>query len=83
MYLLSRFERAVRASFVTKPDYLREGTQNELGWVKLAQNKNIYFKLGWHMLKIRADDEMSFSLSERNEAERLFFSKGRYNDLST
>lgn len=66
---------------VTKPDYLREGTQNELDWVELAQNKNIYFKLGWHMLKNRADDEMSFSFSERNEAERLFFSKGRYNDL--
>ncbi|KAK7188804.1 hypothetical protein DPSP01_014147 [Paraphaeosphaeria sporulosa] len=67
---------------VTKPDYLREGTQNELDWVELAQNKNIYFKLGWHMLKNRADDEMSFSFAERNEAERLFFSKGRYNDLS-
>ncbi|OAL42618.1 GTP-binding protein [Pyrenochaeta sp. DS3sAY3a] len=66
---------------VTKPDYLREGTQNELDWIELAQNKNIYFKLGWHMLKNRADNEMSFSFDQRNEAEALFFSKGRYNDL--
>ena len=42
---------------ITKPDYLREGSQNELDWIELAQNKNIYFKLGWYMLKNRADDD--------------------------
>ncbi|KAF2803435.1 GTP-binding protein [Mytilinidion resinicola] len=66
---------------VTKPDYLREGTQNKLDWVELAQNKNIYFKLGWHMLKNRADNKISFSFGQRNKAEALFFSKGRYNNL--
>ncbi|KAH7119872.1 dynamin family protein-like protein, partial [Dendryphion nanum] len=66
---------------ITKPDYLREGSQNELDWVELAQNKNVYFKLGWHMLKNRADNEMDFSFAQRNEAETTFFSKGRYNDL--
>lgn len=33
------------------------------------------------MLKNRADDEMAFTFAERNEAETLFFSKGRYVDL--
>ena len=66
---------------ITKPDYLRQGTSNELDWIELAQNKDIYFKLGWHMLKNRGDDEMDFSFAQRNEAEKLFFSKGRYNDL--
>jgi hypothetical protein len=67
---------------VTKPDYLREGSQNEADWIELAQNKNIYFKLGWHMLKNRGDHEMNFSFAKRNAAERLFFSKGRYANLS-
>lgn len=66
---------------ITKPDYLREGSQNEADWIDLAQNKNIYFKLGWHMLKNRGDDEMSYTFTQRNKAETLFFSKGRYNDL--
>ena len=66
---------------ITKPDYLREGSQNELDWIELAQNRNIYFKLGWHLLKNRADDEMSFSFAQRNQAEELFFNKGRYVDL--
>ncbi|KAF2798534.1 hypothetical protein K505DRAFT_371665 [Melanomma pulvis-pyrius CBS 109.77] len=66
---------------VTKPDYLREGSQNELDWIELAQNKDIYFKLGWHMLRNRADNEMKFSFAQRNEAEELFFSKGRYADI--
>ncbi|ORY18850.1 P-loop containing nucleoside triphosphate hydrolase protein [Clohesyomyces aquaticus] len=66
---------------ITKPDYLREGTSNELNWIEVAQNKNIYLELGWHMLKNRADDEMGFTFQQRNEAEELFFSKGRYLDL--
>ncbi|KAF2654105.1 dynamin family protein-like protein [Lophiostoma macrostomum CBS 122681] len=42
---------------------------------------NIYLKLGWHMLRNRSEDQMGFSFEKRNEAELLFFSKGRYNDL--
>jgi hypothetical protein len=67
---------------VTKPDYLRESSQNEQDWIELAQNKNIYFKLGWHVLRNRSDTEMNFTFTQRNEAEAIFFSKGRYNDLA-
>jgi hypothetical protein len=66
---------------ITKPDFLREGTDNELSWIELAQNKDIYLERGWHMLKNRADDQMKFSFQQRNEDEDLFFSKGRYADL--
>ncbi|KAF1830354.1 hypothetical protein BDW02DRAFT_601747 [Decorospora gaudefroyi] len=66
---------------ITKPDFLREGTENELSWIELAQNKDIYLERGWHMLKNRADDQMKFSFEQRNEDEDLFFSKGRYADL--
>lgn len=53
--ILMKNERTL--GIITKPDYLREGSQNELDWIELAQNKNIYFKLGWYMLKNRADDD--------------------------
>ena len=37
---------------ITKPDYLKTRASESL-WINLAQNKNVYFELGWHMLKNR------------------------------
>jgi hypothetical protein len=67
---------------ITKPDYLRGGSENELSWIEIAQNKDVYLERGWHMLKNRGEEEMDFSFAERNAAEALFFSKGRYVNLS-
>jgi hypothetical protein len=66
---------------ITKPDTLTEGTANQRSWLDLAQNRDIYFELGWHMVKNRSDLEGSKSFSQRNTAERQFFSKGAYLDL--
>jgi len=66
---------------ITKPDYLREGSDNEQSWIDLAQNKDIYLERGWHMLKNRGDDQMEFSFEERNVNEDVFFRKGRFADL--
>ncbi|KXT17035.1 hypothetical protein AC579_4352 [Pseudocercospora musae] len=66
---------------ITKPDYLRAGSANEATWINLAQNNNIYFELGWHMLKNRAEDEMDSTFETRNASERAFFSSGQYQDL--
>ncbi|KAF2837622.1 hypothetical protein M501DRAFT_1006657 [Patellaria atrata CBS 101060] len=66
---------------ITKPDFLREGSQNEQDWLDLAQNRDVYFELGWHMLKNRGDDEHQLTFNERNEAELSFFSRGRYAQL--
>lgn len=38
---------------ITKPDFLEAGTENENSWIELAENKDIFFELGWHMLKNR------------------------------
>lgn len=65
---------------ITKPDFLRAGSENESDWVALAQNKDIYFKLGWHMLKNRADGEAG-GFEERNASEAAFFGKGTYAGL--
>ena len=67
---------------ITKPDFLRPGSENEKDWINLAKNRDIYFELGWHMLKNRADEELNTTFQERNASESLFFSKGRYQDLS-
>ncbi|KAH5305161.1 hypothetical protein HBI23_183590 [Parastagonospora nodorum] len=66
---------------ITKPDFLREGSDNEKSWIDLAQNKDIYLERGWHMLKNRGDNQMTFSFEERNGDETLFFNKGRYADM--
>jgi hypothetical protein len=66
---------------ITKPDFLREGTDNELAWIDLARNKDIYLERGWHMLKNRGDNQMNLTFEQRNADETLFFSKGRYADL--
>lgn len=66
---------------ITKPDFLRPGSDNEKDWIDLAQNKDIYFELGWHILKNRADGELGMTFQERNSSERMFFNDGRYRHL--
>lgn len=38
---------------VTKTDFLEAGSENERTWIELAQNKDVMFGLGWHMLRNR------------------------------
>ena len=38
---------------ISKPDYLKNGSSNQTSWINLAENKNIFFRLGWHILKNR------------------------------
>lgn len=66
---------------ITKPDFLRKETDNELAWIKLAQNKDIYLERGWHMLKNREDHQTHYSFEERNADKSISFSKGQYADL--
>ena len=67
---------------ITKPDFLRPDSDNESTWLDLAQNKDIYFELGWHILKNRSDEEHSLSFLERNFKESQFFGSGKYKKLS-
>jgi hypothetical protein len=66
---------------ITKPDFLRPGSENEAMWLDLASNKDIFFELGWHLLKNRADDQHGLSHVSRNLEEQAFFEKGRYSSL--
>lgn len=66
---------------ITKPDCLREGSNNEKSWLNLAQNKDIFFHLGWHMVKNRSEDDIDASFQARNASEAAFFSRGAYRTL--
>lgn len=66
---------------VTKPDRLDSGSGSETAFIELAQNQDIHFKLGWHVLKNRKFDERDFSLVERNAAEETFFRTSNFRCL--
>lgn len=63
---------------ITKPDCLDAGSDMERSYLSLAENKNVEFRLGWHVLKNRNYEMRNATLAERNEAEDEFFSKGNW-----
>ncbi|KAI1347300.1 P-loop containing nucleoside triphosphate hydrolase protein [Xylaria sp. FL0043] len=70
---------------ITKPDTLVEGSGSEAMFVSLAQNKEIEFSLGWHVLRNLDSEKIEGSslLHRRNEEEAVFFSKGVWSRLSS
>ena len=61
---------------ITKPDTLDAGSDGEAAYLKLAQNKDVVFRLGWHVLKNRSYEMKDASSAERDEAEENFFATG-------
>jgi len=66
---------------ITKPDTLIPGSDSEAMYVSLAQNLDVEFRLGWHVLKNMDSETGSWSLSKRDENERNFFSEGIWTTL--
>ncbi|KAI2042180.1 hypothetical protein LOZ43_006839 [Ophidiomyces ophidiicola] len=67
---------------ITKPDRLSPGSGSEEAFIDLANNQDIQFKLGWHVLKNRSFEETSFSFHERNASEAAFFRKSNFKVLA-
>ncbi|KAK2624978.1 hypothetical protein QTJ16_005347 [Diplocarpon rosae] len=67
---------------ITKPDRLSAGSGSETAFISLAQNKDVFFRLGWHVLKNRSYEEGKCSLAERNIAENTFFRTSNFKSLS-
>lgn len=61
---------------ITKPDTLHEGSESEQAYLQLAQNKDVNFRLGWHVLRNRDFHTRHATNAERDAAEKAFFSKG-------
>ncbi|KAG5993869.1 hypothetical protein E4U43_003379 [Claviceps pusilla] len=66
---------------ITKPDALDVGSDSEASYVKLAQNTDVKFRLGWHVLKNRDFKMRNASSAERDEAEARFFASGIWTTL--
>ncbi|KAG6118852.1 hypothetical protein E4U13_008227 [Claviceps humidiphila] len=67
---------------ITKPDALDVGSDSEASYVKLAQNNDVVFRLGWHVLKNRDFKMRDASSAERDAAETRFFSSGIWATLN-
>ena len=66
---------------ITKPDALDAGSDSEAAYLRLAQNKDIMFRLGWHVLKNRDYKMRDASSAERDEAEEDFFGTGVWTSM--
>ncbi|MCJ1464577.1 hypothetical protein MMC07_003190 [Pseudocyphellaria aurata] len=66
---------------ITKPDTLHPGSESEKAFLDLAKNEDVFFGLGWHLLKNRDYTSRECSLEERNKAEKNFFSYGIWTSL--
>lgn len=66
---------------ITKPDRLPSGSGSEKSYIDLAGNKDVFFKLGWHVIKNRAFEETSTTFLERNASEAHYFSKSNFKSL--
>jgi GTPase SAR1 family protein len=66
---------------ITKPDRLYPGSGSERAFLELARNEDVFFKLGWHVLKNRSPNEQNSSLKQRWTSETGFFSTSNFKDL--
>jgi hypothetical protein len=56
-------------SVITKPDRLPAGSGTESVYITLVRNEDIFFKLGWHVVKNRSFEDENDSFLERNTSE--------------
>lgn len=66
---------------ITKPDTLDQGSDSERFYTELAQNRDVQFRLGWHVLRNRTFTERNEPTATRDAAEVDFFSKGVWKSL--
>ena len=71
-----KFERTI--GLITKPDLTKPGRDAEREHIRLARNREATskLKLGWHVLRNRAEDEDS--LEARDAKEAAFFETGAW-----
>ena len=66
---------------ITKPDLLPPGSESESSYISLANNRDVEFRLGWHVLKNTDTDVTQSSLQERDLEEEQFFAQGIWQSL--
>ncbi|KAH8698887.1 P-loop containing nucleoside triphosphate hydrolase protein [Talaromyces proteolyticus] len=66
---------------ITKPDCLIKDSPNESAFFTLANNKETYFKLDWHILRNGDFNERKDSEFNRDKAEHEFLASGIWKNL--
>jgi hypothetical protein len=66
---------------ITKPDTLPIGSESEAGYVNLARNQDVEFRLGWHVLRNRDYLTRDTSTEDRDGMETFFFSQGIWKEF--
>ncbi|KAK7704093.1 hypothetical protein SLS64_008651 [Diaporthe eres] len=66
---------------ITKADLLSAGSGAETSFLELARNEDVFFSLGWHVVKNRKFEEKEFSIDERNRSESIFFKTSSFKAL--
>lgn len=66
---------------ITKTDLLDEDSGSEAKFLELARNEDVFFSLGWHVVKNRKFKEKDFSIQERNLSEQTYFSTSNFRTL--
>lgn len=66
---------------ITKPDTLIPGSDSEHMYASLAQNLDVEFRLGWHVLRNMDSETGAWSLPKRDAEERRFFNEGIWSTL--
>ncbi|KAB8292144.1 hypothetical protein EYC80_007887 [Monilinia laxa] len=74
-------KRGRTLGIITKPDRLPAGSGSESKFLELTRNEEVFFKLGWHVLKNRSFEEGASSLIERNESEATYFRTSNFKSL--
>lgn len=69
--------RGVRTlGLITKPDTLDVGSASERDYFDLARNRDVKFRLGWHVMRNRNFKTRNATNDERDQAEAAFFDQG-------
>lgn len=66
---------------ITKPDTLSPGSESEKAFIELAQNQDINFRLGWHVVRNRDYESRDTTTEARDTAEAQFFTQGAWATL--
>ncbi|KAI2779924.1 P-loop containing nucleoside triphosphate hydrolase protein [Daldinia loculata] len=61
---------------ITKPDTLDVGSASERDYFDLVQNRDVKFRLGWHVMRNRDFKSRDVTNEERDQAETEFFGQG-------
>ena len=66
---------------ITKPDRVEPNSGSERAFLDLANNRGVFLKLGWHVLRNRNYEERDTSFLERNATESTFFATSNFKIL--